>query len=211
MQGGNAFLSGERDAARCGGFEMQAGCTRNGIDPTRFFAPSRPGPRVYTAAVIKDAETVADNLVRSTGDRVTSARVHILATLLGADRALTHNEIEARLDPTHEINRVTVYRVLEWLTQRKIAHKIAGEDRVWRFTVQEEGHAGQHPHFVCNGCGRVLCLSESAEPPKPRLPVGFQPQGFELTVKGLCDACGEHSRRRSPRSRKLGSAAGSAA
>ncbi len=126
---------------------------------------------------------------------MTVPRVHVLNVILGAGRALTHNEIEARLDPELGINRVTVYRILEWLTQNKIAHKLAGADRVWRFSVQEQGHVGEHPHFVCNACGRVLCLAESDEAPKPRLPVGFRPTEVELTVKGLCDACNEHSRR----------------
>jgi Fur family ferric uptake transcriptional regulator len=122
--------------------------------------------------------------------------------MLGAGRALTHNEIEARLDARRGINRVTVYRVLEWLTNHNLAHKIAGEDRVWRFTVQEGGHSGHHPHFVCNGCGRVLCLADSAHRPEPVLPVGFEPTEVELTVKGLCDACGEYSRRQRGRGGK---------
>jgi Fur family transcriptional regulator, ferric uptake regulator len=151
---------------------------------------------------MKDFESTAETLIRSTGDRVTGARVHVLAVLLGAGRALTHNEVEARLEPELGINRVTVYRVLEWLTQRNIAHKLSGEDRVWRFSVQEQGHGGHHPHFVCNACGRVLCLADSDESPKPRLPVGFQPTEMELTVKGLCDACNEHSRRTTARGKK---------
>ncbi len=151
---------------------------------------------------MNDAESTAETMIRSTGDRVTSPRVHVLGVLLGAGRALTHNEIEARLDPNLGINRVTVYRILEWLTQNNIAHKLSGEDRVWRFSVQEQGHTGEHPHFVCNACGRVLCLAESAESPKPRLPVGFQPTEVELTVKGLCDACNEHTRRTAGRAKK---------
>jgi len=151
---------------------------------------------------MKDLESTAETLIRATGDRVTAPRLHVLGVLLAAGRALTHNEVEARLDPKLGINRVTVYRILEWLTHNDIAHKLSGEDRVWRFSVQEQGHTGEHPHFVCNACGRVLCLADSDERPKPRLPVGFQPTGVELTVKGLCDACNEHARRTTGRSRK---------
>jgi Fur family ferric uptake transcriptional regulator len=140
--------------------------------------------------VSEDAQAAADSLVRSTGDRVTAARVRVLAVLLGAKRALTHSEVEAELGATHGINRVTLYRILEWLTRRDIAHKIAGEDRVWRFTARPRTHSGEHPHFVCNACGRVLCLSVPGAVTKPRLPVGFRTQVVELTVKGLCDVCG---------------------
>jgi Fur family ferric uptake transcriptional regulator len=149
--------------------------------------------------MVNDSTQLAEKLIRDTGDRLTNARIHVLAALLGAGRALTHNEIETRLNRADGINRVTVYRVLEWLTKRGIAHKIAGEDRVWRFNVAGGGHTGQHAHFVCNGCGRVLCLDEVSEPPEPQLPAGFQLQDVELTVKGLCDACGEHARRRGKR------------
>lgn len=151
---------------------------------------------------MNDTESTAEMLIRATGDRVTAPRVHVLGVLLAAGRALTHAEVEARLDAALGINRVTVYRVLEWLTENKIAHKLSGDDRVWRFSVQDEGHTGDHPHFVCNACGRVLCLSTPQENPKPRLPVGFQPTEVELTVKGLCDACSEHSRRIAPRGRR---------
>lgn len=154
-----------------------------------------------------DTILTAEALVRATGDRVTSARIQILAILLGAGRALTHAEIEGRLGTGHGINRVTVYRVLEWLTEQGIAHKISGEDRVWRFNVAQGGHGGHHPHFVCNGCGRVLCLEESPEPQQPPLPTGFQLQDVELTVKGLCDACGEHARRRGTRLKRPGAPA----
>lgn len=144
-----------------------------------------------------DADAVAENLIRSTGDRLTSPRVRVLVALLNAGRALTHSEIDARLSRSHGINRVTVYRVLEWLTQTKIAHKIAGDDRVWRFNVMAGEHGDEHPHFVCNACGRVLCLDAGAKPSAPSLPAGFQSQAVELTVKGLCDACSEHARRKS--------------
>jgi Fur family transcriptional regulator, ferric uptake regulator len=150
--------------------------------------------------VSQDAHAAADMLVRDTGDRVTAARVHVLAVLLAAKQALTHGEVEAELGRSHGINRVTLYRILEWLTRRQIAHKIAGDDRVWRFTVRRAAHAQEHPHFVCNACGRVLCLAGPGALPKPRLPVGFRPQALELTVKGLCDACGRQPARKAARS-----------
>jgi Fur family ferric uptake transcriptional regulator len=151
----------------------------------------------------EQARSTAESLARSTGDRVTGARVQVLAVLLDAGRALTHAELETLLGLARGINRVTLYRILEWLTRRGIAHKIAGADRVWRFTARHGPHASEHPHFVCNGCGRVLCLSGPDVLPKPRLPAGFRPHAFELTVKGLCDACGTPRRKaaRGPRAK----------
>jgi Fur family ferric uptake transcriptional regulator len=170
--------------------------------PMRSHRTRHAEERRYTAMVIEDPHAAADMLVRATGDRVTAARVRVLAVLLAAKHALTHGEVEAALGASHGVNRVTLYRILEWLTRRQIAHKIAAEDRVWRFTVRREPHAGDHPHFVCNACGRVLCLSGPGALPKPRLPVGFRPQAFELTVKGLCDACGRHGAPKLVRNRR---------
>ena len=77
----------------------------------------------------------AEELIRATGERVTNARIEILATLLEADGALTHAEIEGLLAQASGIDRVTVYRVLDWLTAQNLAHKISGDDRVWRFNA----------------------------------------------------------------------------
>lgn len=154
----------------------------------------------------------AEDMIRHTGARVTTARVQVLAALLEAGRALTHHEIESRLGlpvrrtrtgrtcrraarkqaqtgRTHAIDRVTVYRVLAWLTRQRLAHKIPGDDRVWRFNVVDEEHAGQHAHFKCNCCCRVFCLKDTGGSCSVTLPPGYRAQRLELTVKGLCAQC----------------------
>jgi len=134
---------------------------------------------------------LAEALVQRTGARVTRQRIEVLAVLLAAPRALTHLEIENRANRTLGIDRVTVYRVLEWLTAHLLAHKIAGDDRVWRFNAagdeSERSHA--HAHFKCNGCGEVICLDEVRAARGVRLPSGYRSQEVELTVKGLCVEC----------------------
>jgi Fur family ferric uptake transcriptional regulator len=131
----------------------------------------------------------AENLIRSTGERITAARVQILTLLLAAPRALTHREIEEGLDAALAIDRVTVYRVLEWLTAQHLAHKISGDDRVWRFNAVPAEHDRQHAHFQCTACGQVICLEDAAPDIRPRLPAGYAPQSLEVTIKGLCSEC----------------------
>ncbi|MEO7558301.1 MAG: transcriptional repressor [Gammaproteobacteria bacterium] len=131
----------------------------------------------------------AEDMIRHRSARVTTARVQVLAALLKAGRALTHHEIESRLSRTHAIDRVTIYRVLEWLTRQRFAHKIPGDDRVWRFNVADEEHAGQHAHFKCNCCDRVFCLKDTGNIHSVKLPSGYRAQQLELTVKGLCAEC----------------------
>lgn len=132
----------------------------------------------------------AERMIRDSRARVTRARVAILAALLAAKRALTHHEIEKHLNRAHGIDRVTVYRVLEWLTRRDLAHKIAGSDCVWRFSAATEEHARQHAHFECSRCGSLICLDQLGVKPHIKVPAGFHSQQIELMVKGLCDACG---------------------
>lgn len=124
--------------------------------------------------------------LRATGARVTGARVAILELLTRANRALSHREVELALESAH-IDRVTVYRVLDWLTGEGLAHKIADDERVYRFSVvgrRDESHA----HFKCRACGNVFCLPVGSALDL-QLPQGFRGEEIELSVRGVCAAC----------------------
>lgn len=138
----------------------------------------------------EDPTATAEALVRRHG-RVTPARVDVLRLLLTADSALTHAELEARLGGG--MDRVTLYRVLDWLVSQGLAHRIAGEDRIWRFSAgATQAHGGhEHAHFLCEGCGRAYCLDELRPVVALSLPPGFRCRAAELTLHGLCPRCGE--------------------
>ena len=119
---------------------------------------------------------------------MTAPRMQVLAAMLAANRVLSHHDIENMLGAAR-LDRVTLYRVLDWLVAQGLAHRIAGPDRVWRFSVTGEAHE-THAHFQCNRCGRVLCLDElSARKVPLRLPAGCRPERMELTVTGVCAEC----------------------
>lgn len=133
----------------------------------------------------------AQALLAARGARATRARIDVLSVLLAADEALSHHDVERRLARSHDIDRVTLYRVLEWLTVQGLAHKVSGDDRIWRFSAagHTDGRAVHaHAHFECSGCGRVICLEEALMP-SIALPAGFRRREIEVTVKGTCDAC----------------------
>jgi Fur family ferric uptake transcriptional regulator len=143
---------------------------------------------------IAEYQAQAEELLRGTGERVTRGRVVVLAALLEAKRALTHGEVESRIERLYEIDRVTVYRVLDWLTQQALTHRLSGDDRVWRFTAAQEPHprgsgTHPHPHFKCNTCGDVICLDEVTNTPRVVLPAGYKSEELEVTVKGQCAMC----------------------
>lgn len=118
------------------------------------------------------------------GARITRARCAVLAILFASARPLSHHELELQLADI--CDRVTLYRVLNWLVQQGMAHRVSSEDRVWRFSV--ETHADhRHAHFHCNACGMVFCMDAKAR--APSLPTGFQLQDVEMTLRGLCPEC----------------------
>ncbi|MBL8518475.1 MAG: transcriptional repressor [Betaproteobacteria bacterium] len=139
-------------------------------------------------------KATADGLIRDAGARLTSPRSAVLTLLLAADHALTHQEITDTLSVDLAVDRVTVYRVLEWLVEQGLAHRIAGEDRVWRFSVSRGKGAGarhdhRHAHFACTQCGQTFCLGDMPADVKMKLPAGFRTETVELTLRGVCSHC----------------------
>ena len=149
----------------------------------------------------------AETMVRDTGARTTRPRVAILAVLLAAERALSHNEIERRVNSAFGIDRVTVYRVLDWLSGQGLAHKIAGEDRVSRYNAAAHTRSRSHAHFQCERCGTVICLDPVDAGPQVRVPRGFVLHDVALTAKGFCSSCGHRGRGRGAGTRRTGSKA----
>lgn len=165
--------------------------------PASASAADRPADP--TPAAVLDA---AQERLRQLGARVTQPRVAILACLIGSDDPLTHQAVIDRLPAAcaagETIDRVTVYRVLDWLVEQGVAQKRAGNDRVFRFTLREHEAARaqahrQHSHFHCTRCDRTFCLEDAGLPQHdivPTVPPGFAIEHVELTVNGVCADCG---------------------
>ncbi|MBM3116575.1 Fur family transcriptional regulator [Jeongeupia naejangsanensis] len=145
------------------------------------------GVRAAPPAAGVDTLDPARELIARTGARATAARLRVLAALIAAQRPLSHLDVVEGLDPA--IDRVTVYRVLEWLTDEGLAHKLAGDDRVWRFSVATVQH--RHAHFHCRVCGRFYCIESFRTDLPVALPQGFAAEALEITIKGVCADCRE--------------------
>jgi len=151
-------------------------------------------------------DAMAEAQLRDSAVRVTDARVKVLAALLGAPYAYSHQDVQ---DSLAEMDRVTLYRALDCLTDAGLAHKIAGDDRVFRYNAAAEQHAhGEHPaqqhqhgHFKCTRCARVFCIDSTNAPAdaalrkqlqsalQSTLGKGFRSHNIELTIKGWCADC----------------------
>lgn len=130
------------------------------------------------------------DLLQAAGGRVTQARLAVLEILLDSSAALSHHEVEESIEQRGlEVDRVTLYRVLDWLVERKLAHRIAAADRVWRFNAADRLQMNEHAHFHCTQCGQIICLNGPDPADVPVLPPGYRRERMEITVHGRCAQC----------------------
>lgn len=127
-------------------------------------------------------------LLRATGARVTVPRITVLALLLHRQESLTHQEIQDLL-ADKALDSVTLYRVLDWLVDKELAHRIAGTDQVWRFHAGAGQHGHEHAHFQCTKCDIVTCIDDVRMPRAPKLPAGFHSTEIAYLIKGTCPNC----------------------
>lgn len=132
-----------------------------------------------------------ESAIRATGARVTPSRVRVLGLLRSTHRPLSHGDIEMQLskDALPEMDRVTLYRVLDWLANAGLAHKGTDARGIFCFSAATpDSEHTRHMHFRCTGCGSVVCL-DTPLPPPPKLPKGFRLARTEFDVSGQCSAC----------------------
>lgn len=137
-----------------------------------------------------DPDSVAEQ-IRRCGARATPARIRVLQLLRATPGALSHHEIEQALGES-TLDRVTLYRVLDWLVENGLAHKSADAQRVFRFSIAAESEHAKHVHFRCDSCGKVFCLDQ-APPSPPTMPDGFSLSRADFDLRGCCANCGPDS------------------
>lgn len=129
--------------------------------------------------------------LRQSGLKATSPRLAVLRLLDEADGPLTHAEVVSALAGTG-IDRATVYRNLIDLTEAGLARRSDFGDHVWRFRVSGAREMGpDHPHFVCQSCGDVVCLpTETVSFKAPHgAPRSLRTGAVAVELRGVCDKC----------------------
>jgi len=126
--------------------------------------------------------------------RRTPVRAGVLEILAKAPRPLGAVEILENLPP--HTDAVTVYRTLNTYTRKNVLHRVSGEDRVWRYALGDphaESGVHQHPHFVCEECGKVECLREAEIPhhfvTTLGVPATYAIRYPEVVLHGICPKC----------------------
>lgn len=127
--------------------------------------------------------------LESAGLRPTAAREAILEALYRIGRPASHGEVAKALEG--QLDRVTIYRNLYLLEEAGLAHRVQGVDGKWRFCAHDPniaGCPGNHPHFLCLRCGKMICLLGQTIP-YVEVPEGVKVEGKQLVVYGLCPDC----------------------
>jgi len=132
----------------------------------------------------------ADSLIRKVKVRSNTVRKHVLKYLLEQGRPVSHGEI---LEDTviQQFDRVTVYRTLAKLQEAGLLHIIEGTDGIRRYCAHYPGQPncpGNHPHFICEMCGKMVCLTGQSMPHVDVEP-GMIVKGKQYLVYGLCQEC----------------------
>lgn len=146
----------------------------------------------------------AEKRIIDAGLRPTKARIAVLATITHATKALSHHEILNLLEGNKEFDRVTIYRVLDWLHQHQLVHKILTDNRSWKFQSNDHvqskqykpasvkqlfDHGHAHAHLQCEQCGSVICIHEFESHIPDQLIKQYNISGIEVSLKGICQQC----------------------
>jgi Fur family ferric uptake transcriptional regulator len=122
---------------------------------------------------------------------ITDSRVQILGLFYKQEGALAHADIEKRT--SDKIDRVTIYRTLQTFEEKGLIHSIPTADNSVKYALckeqcEEGHHHDNHVHFICDVCGKTICLDDVLVP-EVKLPKGFQPHQSNMVVTGVCGDC----------------------
>ncbi len=133
-------------------------------------------------------------VLKRKGYRLTPQRMMVVEALHEADRHVSAEEVYAQVRARYPYANIsTVYRTLELLKELGLVTEIALGDGCVRFHPAEKGH---HHHLVCQKCGRLIDLPESALAPLEGTlsdMYQFKADLKHMAVFGLCSKCNKET------------------
>jgi len=143
---------------------------------------------------------VADLLARA-GIEATPLRLLVVEVLDQAGVALAAADILSRVRRRHDLNKVTLYRILDLFVARGLALRHSSGERAKRYCLGSRFASKPHCHAHCLRCGRTLCLPVAEglvnlEALGPDLPLAVT--GVEVRIDGVCAVCAAKARAKGP-------------
>lgn len=132
--------------------------------------------------------------LKSAGHRVTKSRLQVLSVLEKTKKALSPADIFQITSKSGEteLDRVTVYRILEAFEELEIVHPV-GNGRYIYCAHQTCGH-DRHFIAICTKCGETNEVGASTEfsdgiSSLLKKKIGFAMTSEFFVVRGLCKSC----------------------
>jgi Fe2+ or Zn2+ uptake regulation protein len=129
-------------------------------------------------------------LLRANGMRITRNRLQILEALLRAEKPLSLDEIQTRVDGDTP-DYATVFRVMTLLESLQVAQKVhLNRSCSYYELVNPQQH---YDHIICTECGRVTVMIDSCPVEKVERKIeeqyGFSEIRHSLEFFGKCWEC----------------------
>lgn len=122
--------------------------------------------------------------------RITKTRLDVLSLFLSHNYALTHAEINNKLN--NKYDNVTLYRTINSFEEKSIIHKIPDNSKKASYALNKDllnGDCGDtHIHFHCKECGHNFCV-DVEKYYKINLPDKFDVSSVNIIAEGLCEIC----------------------
>ena len=142
------------------------------------------------AADVAIAIQAADRRLTAEGERMTPPRLRVLELLLTAGEPVKAYDLIARFgEDGQPAKPPTVYRALEFLERKGLAHRIASISAYVACTSGAADHAAAF--LICDCCGscREVSAPEAASLSGTATALGYSVDRVTLEAEGRCAAC----------------------
>lgn len=119
--------------------------------------------------------------------RNTATKEAVLRLLSSKGKAMSQDSITKQVDLN--VDRATIYRILNQFCEDEIVHKIVADDCKQYFVVAKNPQQSlpkNHFHFRCTKCETIECLSAHVE---FSVPNGYDVQQTNCILIGVCKDC----------------------
>ena len=124
--------------------------------------------------------------------RNTQTKEAVLDILTKTGKAMSRDAIQNKVNS--DINRATIYRILNRFYEDGIVHRVVADDGKQYFAVcvncDDEVLKGHHFHFRCTKCQTIECMPI---PVNFSIPKGYQVEGVNCVLSGLCMDCASYT------------------
>lgn len=129
------------------------------------------------------------DLLKSRALKATNNRLDLLNKLNEYETAMPYSTIQKAMN---SIDRVTLYRTLDTLSEKGIIHKAFQENNEVYYAIcgqkcGKDSHHHDHIHFKCLNCEAVTCeqLNDLVKITIPE----YEIHKVSIHVKGICKTC----------------------